>query len=129
MQTVLVDTDVAIDFLRGVPYANDLVLQLWEENAAYLSVLSIYELYAGMRGNEKKSTEAFIDACNIVPLTLDIAKKGGEMYSHYRKTGITITSIDCLIAATALMSSLKIATRNLKHYPEKGLVLKIKALQ
>ena len=54
MQTVLIDTDVAIDFLKGEPYARDFLIPFWDMNRAYLSVLSIYELYAGMKEKERE---------------------------------------------------------------------------
>lgn len=80
MQTVLIDTDIAINYLRGIPYAHELLLPIWENNTAYLSIMSVYELYAGMRDNEKKDTEHFMDACNIDTVTFEVAQKGGELY-------------------------------------------------
>jgi predicted nucleic acid-binding protein len=47
---------------------------------------------------------------------------GGELYRKYRAKGVTLTSLDCLIAATASVKGYKVATRNLKHYPEKELL-------
>jgi len=44
IQTVLVDTDVAIDFLRGREYAKRFLIPLWKENLAYMGILSVYEL-------------------------------------------------------------------------------------
>ncbi len=117
MQTILVDTDVAIDFLRGEPYARDLLLPLWDQSLAYLSVLTIYELYAGMREKERESTENFIGACLIEPVSQEIAARGGEWRAFYRDKGITLTAVDCLISATALLQGHKIATRNVRHYP------------
>ena len=121
MQNVIIDTDVAIDYLRGIQYAQELIIPLWEGNTAYLSVLSLYELYAGMRENEKEDTTNFINACNIDQVTQGIAVKAGELYRHYRKSGITLDSIDCLIAATAMIKKYKVATRNVKHYPDERL--------
>lgn len=123
MQTVLIDTDVAIDFLRGEPYARDLLLPLWNLSRAYMSVLTIYELYAGMKEKEKESTDNFIGACLIEPVTQEIAAKGGEWRASYREKGITLTAVDCLIASTALLQGHKIATRNVRHYPDKKLLL------
>ena len=125
MQTVLIDTDVAIDFLRGEPYAQDLLLPLWEVSRAYLSVLTIYELYAGMKEKERESTDDFIGACLIEPVSQQIAAKGGEWSALYREKGITLTAIDCLIASTALLQGHKIATRNVRHYPDKKLLLSL----
>ncbi|TAL25863.1 MAG: PIN domain-containing protein, partial [Nitrospirae bacterium] len=104
MQTVVVDTDIAIDYLRGIQYANAFMNGLWENNRAYLSILSVYELYAGMREDEREDTENFINACNIETITRDIANKGGELYRQNRIKGVTLTSIDCLVAATAVIN-------------------------
>lgn len=123
MQNVIIDTDIAIDYLRGTTYAKDLIVPLWGNNTGYLSVLSAYELCGGLREKEKEHTQHFINACNIEPVTLEIAMKGGELYKQHRKNGITLTAIDCLIAATAIIKDYKIATRNVDHYPDRELVL------
>lgn len=126
MQTVLVDTDIAIDYLRGAGYARDLMFDLWDANTAYLSMLSVYELYAGMREDELEDTEDFIDACIIEDVTINITQKGGETYRLNRKKGITLTSIDCLVYSTAIIRGHKIATRNKEHYPDKKILLSLK---
>ena len=124
MQAVLIDTDIAIDYLRGESSAKDLILPLWKGSKAYLSILTVYELHAGMRENEREDTENFINACNIESITIEIAQKGGEIYRHYRRQGITLTSTDCLINATAIVKGYKIATRNKEHYPDKKMLWK-----
>ena len=123
MQTVLVDTDIAIDFLRGLDYARELMTKLWKGNGACLSILSVYELYAGMRDKEREDTENFIDACDIEPLTIEVSKKAGDLFKKYRKDGLTLTSIDCLILGTAIVRGHKIATRNKEHFPDKKMLL------
>jgi predicted nucleic acid-binding protein len=125
MPGVLIDTDIAIDFLRGEQYAQPFLSGLWVNGQAALSVLSIYELTAGMRDSEKITTRNFIEACSIEQITTEIALKGGELYRRYRAKGITLTSVDCLIAATAQVRGYKVATRNVKHYPEKGILLAV----
>src|SRR4030066_97910 len=125
MQTVIVDTDIAIDYLRGDQYANKLMLSLWDRNTAYLSILSVYELYAGMRDDEAEDTEDFIDACIIEDVPIDITKKGGETYRLNRKKGATLTSIDCLVYSTAAIRGHKIATRKKDHYPEKKILFSL----
>ncbi len=128
MSTVLIETDIAIDFLRGLPYAKKLILPLWDRGAAYLSVLSVYELYAGMRDKEKQGTENFVKAFILEGVTPEIAVKGGELFRIYRKKGVTITAIDCLIGATASVNNHKIATRNISHYPDKNMVFDLKQI-
>ena len=125
MQTVIVDIDIAIDYLRGQEYARELMLRLWNANSAHLSILSVYELYAGMKEKEEEDTENFIGACIIEPVTSEIARKAGDAYRSYRKAGLTLTSIDCLVNATAVVGGHKIATMNRDHYPDKKMLLEI----
>jgi predicted nucleic acid-binding protein len=127
MPTVLIDTDIAIDYLRGEQALLPLINQLWQKDEATLSVLSVYELTAGMREAEKTATMNFIAACKVLPVTPEIAIKGGELYRKYRAKGITLAPIDCMIAATALLAKCKVATRNMKHYPEEGILSDIPA--
>lgn len=125
MPGVLIDTDVAIDFLRGADYTQPLIGDLWSAGQAMISVLTVYELTAGMRDEEKVVTYNFIEACGVEPVTPEIAFKGGELYRNYRAKGVTLTSLDCLIAATAIVKGYKVATRNVEHYQEKGLLFSI----
>jgi hypothetical protein len=127
MPGVLIDTDIAIDYLRGEEAVAPLMHGLWQAGQAYLSVLSVFELAAGMREKEKVATMNFIAACSVVDVTADIAVKGGDLYRKYRTKGVTLAPIDCLIAATAQVRGLKVATRNVKHYPEKGLLVDVLA--
>lgn len=129
MQAVIVDTDIAIDYLRGIQYAKDLMLFLWETNMAYLSILSVYELYAGMKEEELEDTENFIHACNIEPITLDITRRAGEFYRRYRTQGITLTAIDCLINSTAIIGNYKVATKNKSHYPDKKILFHLESVK
>jgi predicted nucleic acid-binding protein len=116
---------VAIDFLRGIPYARELLKGLWERNLGYLSVLSVYELEAGLREKERADTDHFIQAFTLETVDYAVARRGGDLFRTYRRKGITLTSVDCLIMATALERKHKIASRNSAHFPEKGLLLKI----
>jgi predicted nucleic acid-binding protein len=122
MPGVLIDTDIAIDFLRGEAFAQPLMGGLWSDDQAMISVLTVYELTAGMRDVEKVATHNFIEACGLESITPEIACKGGELYREYRAKGVTLASLDCLIAATAFVKGYKVATRNVKHYPEKGIL-------
>jgi|SRR5579872_3700197 len=118
-QTILLDTDFAIDFLRGNLEMIEIIKPFWEKKIAFLSLLSVYELYAGMRPDEKEVTDNFINACQLEPLTLEITKKAGEYRSRYRAMGLTLSIVDCLVAETAKTNNHLIATKNVKHFPEK----------
>lgn len=115
MQTVLIDTDYVIDFLRGT---SDVIVPLVREERAYLSILSVYELYVGMREGEMEATDDFIQACHIEPVSMELAKKAGIFRYTNRQKGITLSIVDCIIAETARINNHQIATNNKKHYPE-----------
>lgn len=124
MSTVLIDTDIAIDYLRGHPYAQALLISLWERKEVFLSILSTYELFAGMHAKEAVATQNFVEACRVEEISLAITQKAAEHYQFYRKKGITLTTVDCLIFATAKVKQHKVATRNLRHYPDHSILLK-----
>jgi len=125
MPVVLIDTDIAIDFLRGDQALQPLMNRLWQEGNAALSVLSVYELTAGMREQEKSATTNFLAAFSVLEVTPEIAVSGGDLYRKYRSKGITLAPPDCLIAATALVQKGKVATRNVEHYPEEEILFDI----
>lgn len=125
MSKVLIDTDVAIDFLRGDNKTKQLLASLWNANNAYISLLSIYELHAGMRETEAEYTKNFISACQIEGINLTIATEAGNYFRYHRSRGLTLTSLDCMIYMTAKFNNFKLLTRNLKHYPDKDILLKL----
>jgi len=118
MQRVVIDSDVAIDYLRGKDYALKLMKKLWRTDTAYLTTTTVFELYAGMRESEKESTEYFIKACNLLPITEQISMVAGDMYRQQRKKGRTLDAIDCLNHAVGVVHDCQIATRNIAHYPD-----------
>lgn len=125
MPTVLIDTDVAIDYLRGIEYAKTLLVPLWEGEGVFLSILSVYELFAGMHPKEAEVTQDFIQACHSEEIDLAVTQKAAEYYQFYRRKGVTLTTVDCLVYATAKLKGHHIATRNIRHYPEHGVLIKL----
>lgn len=116
--TILVDTDILIDFLRQKKQALDLLEQASRFSDLYCSVITIAELLAGMRSSEQKATENLISGFNVIPVTELIARKGGEL-----RNGVASRVLlpDCLIAATALIEDCLLLTGNIKDYPFKGI--------
>jgi tRNA(fMet)-specific endonuclease VapC len=115
MKTVLVDTDILIDFLRGREKAKSYLLSLLEGSTIYCSVISIAEIHAGMKEHEREKTIELIDSLNIVDVTRDIAEKAGEYKREGKKQFLELD--DCFVAATAFVKGAILATGNGKHYP------------
>jgi predicted nucleic acid-binding protein len=112
---VLIDADVMIDYLRGVPAAGAFVNSLGDR--AVLSSLTVAELCAGVKGEQEL---AFLDEVTsrfpILPLTTEIGRAGGLLRRDYGKShGVGLN--DALAAATAMSEGADLATLNVKHFP------------
>lgn len=112
---LLFDTDVLIDYLRGVP---ETVAYLESRQEMLLvSAITVAELYAGVReGQERTALGAFVGAFEVLSLDQAIAEKGGLLRRDYGKSHGTGLA-DALIAATAELQRATLVTRNHKHFP------------
>lgn len=113
----LVDTDIAIDFLRRRDYALKL-LEYWaEEGLLAISTLTHLEIYQGMKASEERATNAFLDGLISVAVDVPIARRAGRMFGELRSKGVTVGIADAIIAATALQFNTPLLTNNVEHYP------------
>jgi len=120
MAKVLLDSDILIDHLRGYEPARQ-YLKRFEtgEVVGYLSIITVAELAAGHMRQEDEETKIqhLLALFTHIDLDFAIAWRGGEIRRHYQTR-----LADALIAATALMHHLRLATRNLQHFtPIEGL--------
>jgi predicted nucleic acid-binding protein len=115
LKTPLVDTDVWIDFLRGIPKAVDFVDQL--PDIVCISAVSVAELYAGVReGKEREVLGDLLTSLKVISLDDVGAAHGGLIRRDFGKShGVGLS--DALIAATALQHDCQLFTLNVKHYP------------
>lgn len=113
----LIDTDIAIDYLRRRDYAQKL-LDYWAgEGLLAISTLTHLEIYQGMKTSEEGATNAFLDGLISVVVDIPIARRAGSMLGELRSKGVTIGIADAIIAATALHFGAPLLTNNLEHYP------------
>ena len=115
MKNIVVDTDILINFLRGKEATRDFLCSLVNETTLYCSVITVAEIFSGMREQEREKTKELLDSFNLIEITRDIAEKAGS-YKHRIKHQ-TLELDDCLIAASALSIGAILATENIKHYP------------
>lgn len=115
MRKVLVDTDILIDFLRGREKARTFLSALLEDSAIYCSVITVAEIFAGMKEHERDKTVALIESLNILDVTREIAEKAGQYKRDENRQSLELD--DCFIAATAFVNGAVLATGNGKHYP------------
>ena len=124
----LLDTDIAIDFLRKREYAR-LLLEHWAgEGLLAISALTHLEIYQGMRSGEEEATDAFLDGLVTIVVDVPIARRAGVMLRELWSKGTTIGIADAIIAATALHLGTPLITNNVGHYPFPGLTV-VKGLE
>jgi predicted nucleic acid-binding protein len=114
----LVDTTVAVDHLRGVPSAVELLTALTDDgNDLVASELVRFELLAGVRTKEITAFEEFCSALRWAQVTEDVARVAGQLARRYRKSHSGIGAVDYLIAATAIVIDADLLTTNVRHFP------------
>lgn len=115
---ILVDSDVLIAHLRGSPAATSwLTRQRIESGPLAMSVISITEVTGGMRSDERRRVWTLLGAIRAVPVDDLVARRAGELMRRYRRSPTAIGLGDYLIAATADVHGLDLATLNVKHFP------------
>ena len=114
----LVDTTIAVDHLRGVPAAVELLTGLNDAgNDLVASELVRFELLAGVRNKELTAFEEFCSALRWARVTEDVARVAGQLARRYRKSHSGIGAVDYLIAATAIVIDADLLTTNVRHFP------------
>ncbi len=114
-ERLLLDTDVLVEYLRGRPRAIKYLEPL--NSDLYISVVSVAELFAGVKGDEEeRSLEQFLLAFAVLPITEKVAWLGGlyrRDFGPSHGTGLA----DALIAATVEENGINLVTFNRRHFP------------
>jgi predicted nucleic acid-binding protein len=114
---MLVDSDVLIAHLRGLDSARDWLIGARKNGPLVISVVSIAELVGGMRSVERREVWRLLSSFRAESATEIIARRAGEMMRRYRRSHTGIGLGDYLIAATADVKGLQLATLNVRHFP------------
>jgi predicted nucleic acid-binding protein len=114
----LVDSDILIAHLRGVTAARDwLEAARRESGPLAISAVSIAEVAGGMRSGERREVNRLLAAMRRVPLSESVAWRAAGFMRTYRRSRQGIGLGDYLIAGTADVEGLELATLNVKHFP------------
>jgi predicted nucleic acid-binding protein len=115
--TVLVDTSVLIDVLRGMPAAAAVLREALAPGRPQASEITRLEVLAGMRPGEEPPTRALLDVLDWYPVDDGIAELAGELGRAWLPGNRGIDAADLAIAATAMRADARLLTRNVKHFP------------
>ncbi|MDO8671148.1 MAG: type II toxin-antitoxin system VapC family toxin [Dehalococcoidia bacterium] len=118
MTGYLLDSDAVIDYLRGIERSRALIQELYDrgERLCTCSVV-IAEVYAGMKPDHMEVAEELLLGLTFLPTSLEAARQAGQWRYAYDRRGISLSTADVLIAATARLHQAAVITGNGSHYP------------
>ncbi len=116
--TVVVDTSVLVDHLRGDVRARDaLAAARAAGHDLAASVLTRIELLAGVRNGERPALEELFGAIRWLDVDPDVAGRAGAYAGRYLRSHSGIDTTDHVVAATAATLGADLLTLNVKHFP------------
>jgi len=120
--TLLLDSTVLIDFLRGRTAAGDAIERRLRHGETLLTTgINVEEVVRGLRPPERPATTALFDGLIVVPIGRAEGWKAGQWRADFAARGITLSQADCLIAAVAFALGATLATGNPRDFPIDGL--------
>ncbi len=123
----LIDTNIISELMRREPNAK-VVAWAGEQPGFAVSVITLEELIFGLTQKALPLKRHWLDDflsrhCEILSVTQPIALSGGTMRGAFAAKGITRQPYDMLIAATALLHKIPLATRNTADFEGCGIRL------
>jgi len=124
MAIYLLDTSVIIDVLNQKRGRWELLESLvGAGDTLACSVVTLTEVYAGLRPKELAHAERFLAWLEQYQVDSHLARNAGLLKNEWAKKGRTLGVVDLIIAATALAHNLPLITDNRKDFPMPQLVL------
>ena len=118
MTTYLIDSDILIDLFKNKDYAAPLIEKLINRGRLTTSILSVAELRAGSSLQQASFLlPQLYDMVTIKSVTKEIAELAGRLRFEYKTRGISLPTVDTLIASTAITEKCQLVTRNKKDFP------------
>ena len=115
---IIVDTDVLIAHLRGLPAASSWLSSARQRSGPLaVSAVTVTELTGGMRSAERSEVWRLLATLRTQDVNELVARRAGELMRKYRRSHAGIGLGDYLIAATAVELGHELATLNVRHFP------------
>jgi len=121
IQPTLLDTNILSAIMRREPQVTARArAYLLEHRRFTFSVITRYEVMRGLLAKGAvRQQQAFEQLCavsTVLPLTDEAAHQAAAIYADLHNRGALIGDADILIAATAIVNGLAVATNNEAHF-------------
>ena len=118
----MLDTTVLIDVARrrepATSWLNNIVRHPIQTS---VSAVTVAEFFAGVRPEQRRDWQYFIDGLTHWDVTKDIAIRAGILRYDLARQGRTMQIADALIAATAMVHGAALVTANITDLAVPGL--------
>lgn len=121
--SLLLDTTVLIDALRGYPAAGRLRELHSSGEVPWICAINVEEVMRGALAEEETTVSRFLSGFRLAPLGRAEGERAGRWRREHARAGITLSQADCLIAAAAVGVGAGLASGNPKHFPMTSLDL------
>jgi tRNA(fMet)-specific endonuclease VapC len=117
MESIVLDTDILIDFLRNKQKTVLLIENLRNENLA-TTAINAFELFWGAYkvNSQLRAVERLLNSMTLLNTTRKSMREAGSIAADLDSRGIQINVGDLLIAAICKVNTYAIATNNKKHF-------------
>lgn len=116
--TVVIDTSVIIDHLRGSEPAKRLLTEGFSSNQRLAgTVLAKIEVLAGVRTGEEQATEGLLSQIEWIDVDEAIDDSAGALARRWLRSHPGVEVVDYVTAATVMRLDAELWTRNVKHFP------------
>ena len=116
MERIIVDSDILILVSRNDPTAVSFIENLESTRGIAISAVSAFELVIGsLNKADQAAIKKFLSRFQNIHISEDISETALKLLEQYRLSHGLLMA-DALIAATALVNDLEIATRNKKDF-------------
>lgn len=118
MKQFLIDSDILMDFFKNKEYASSILDKLLDNGSVATSILTITELRAGWTEEQAQYLlPKLYRMIEIKNLNQKVAELAGKFRQKYKTRGVSLSTVDTLIAATAILEKCQLVTRNKKDFP------------
>ena len=117
----VLDSTVLIDYLRGRPAVERVAALRDFGDVPATTAINVDEIVRGLKASELDNARKLFSGLVVLPVDVDAGWQAGQWRREFAAAGTTLSQADCLIAATTMISSGKLATGNPKDFPMPGL--------
>jgi predicted nucleic acid-binding protein len=110
MVKALFDTNILIDYLRGIPAAR---AELERYDGKAVSIISWMEVLAGAPPAVEAGTRDFLDGFSVIELGRAVAERAVALRRQHR-----VKLPDAIVWASAQVHAMLLVTRDTRHFPK-----------